>query len=278
MKNTILALTLCLISIHAFAAEEPFQTERAELPTTSVSPHSFKIGGKVTSFNYEEPGYMKDIGLLSGIEGSYSFQINSYLAWTTQGEYLQGTLDYDGSIQDVKTGKKTPHQSKQRFYVMDVTTVLSVDPTPESSSKIIPYLGLGFRDTFDNKDEAYDYRRDISYSYIPVGLKLVAGVSKGVKLTTTLEYDHLIVGYAKTYLSDANSKYSDIAPKLGSGSANKISEQLSWSLDSGKKLLVDLSYTQWKVAESEVVSIGDGSGKEPANTTALTSMSVGVQF
>lgn len=70
-----------------------------------------------------------------------------------------------------------------------------------------PHTGLGFRylhNDLRTNDFRQGYRRDNFLAYVPIGITHTTAILNGYKLSTTIEYNHLIKGIQKSKLSDQN--------------------------------------------------------------------------
>ncbi len=296
MFKSRFSVTVCssfLISALAFGQSETSSTEVSAdsspaIETTTVatetppaaqeSASKYLVGLRSTSFVYEEPSVMNSKGLLTGAAASYFYQVTNGVLLRADGEFLTGKTQYRGSLSDF-AGKTIPYSSEDRFRIMNFSTVGVVASNFTSSFVTAPFLGFGYRNTFDDKDGKYDYRRDITYYYLIYGLQFEVMNTQERSLILQAELNNMISGRCKTYLSDVNSKYPDLDLKQKSGMAYGLGLEYFHTLKTGGKLLTGLAYKKWQVPESEYYKYSDNLYfVEPENTTSLTSVTVGYLF
>lgn len=248
--------------------------EAPEIP--QPGSQKFVVGLKTVDFNYNEPGLMSDRGWLSGLNFQYHRMMSETNTLIVSADYVQGSTVYNGALQ-TNTGNTTPYSSTEQFRVMSLEAAFS---SPISNSGTWGVLvGLGYRNTYDNKTGQYDYRRDITYYYTVLGLTAQLYNQGKIKAVGIGELNTLLGGGAKTYLSDVSSSYKDVNFAFRNGAAVKIGVETTIKDFIGKEILVDVSYKYWTVADSNVEYVGNNSyGLEPHNTTGLTSISVGYVF
>lgn len=254
-------------------AEDPPVESTTVLP--EPSPNRYMVGVHSVDFNYQEPGLMSDQGRLNGIALGFQRTFNTDRYFKITADYAQGDTLYNGSLQ-TNFGVTTPYSSTERFRVFNMEFLLGREPT-DGSWPIS--TGIGYRNTYDNKTGQYDYRRDITYYYLIIGLNSPIYKNNNLKSILNLELSSLLGGGAKTYLSDVSTSYKDVNFEFQYGSALKAGLESYVTIFGDQQFLVDVSYKYWTLTDSKVEYIGNSSyGVEPHNTTGLFSITVGYVF
>jgi hypothetical protein len=270
-----------ILSATCWAEDADFPVETFSTTTATVakapSKSNYLLGARTVYFDYQEGDFMNDKGFLTGLAGGYFYQFMDNGLFRADGEFLQGGTKYNGGLQD-SSGHTTPYQSEDKFRVMNFSGIAMFSSSMTESFVTAPFLGLGYRNTLDGKDNKYDYTRDITYYYLIYGAQFEFINDSRTLFLMNLELDTLLGGQALTKLSDVDSSYPDMNLEFKSGSAYKIGFEFYYTLPTAGKLMAELSYKKWQVAQSKPVAFGDGYFVEPANTTALTSMTLGYLF
>lgn len=285
MKNTfIVSSILLLLALSCFASEEnpeaAWNSLEAEMESSqpkAPSQSNFLLGARRVHFEYQEPDFMKTDGYLDGITGSYFYRWVEGIMFRTDGEYLTGNTHYEGGLQD-NYGNQSDYKSEDKFRVINLSGVGMFRSRISDSFATNPFLGLGYRNTFDGKDGPYDYRRDITYYYMILGAQLELINNTAHVLLMNLELDSLVGGQAKSYLSDVDSRYPDPENEFRGGSAYKVGIEYYHTLPTIGKVMAEISYKKWQVGESKPVAYQDRYFVEPENKTTLTSLSLGLFF
>lgn len=275
---------LLLAPAFSFAEETPSSDLGAQFPVEAptkapaetTSPNRYILGIHTVDFNYQEPGLMSDRGRLNGLAFTYQYNMDTERNVKVVTDYVQGNTFYDGALQ-TNTGITTPYTSTESFRAMNLELILGRRPTDNFWAYTV---GVGYRNTFDANDNAnpYDYRRDITYYYLLMGVNPVIYNKNKIKSLLNLEFSSLMGGGAKTYLSDVSPSYRDVNFEFQYGAGLKIGLETFISLVDNHQFMVDLSYKYWTLGDSKVEYIGNGYGVEPHNTTGLTSITVGYVF
>lgn len=274
---------LLLAPVFAFAEDTPPIDLGAQVPVaptpapnlSPASPNRYMVGLQSVDFNYQEPDLMSDRGRLNGISVNYlrTFDVERYFKFTA--DYVQGETFYNGALQ-TNNGITTPYTSTEKFRLINMEFILG----RQRVDSIWGYtVGAGYRNTFDSKTNQYDYRRDINYYYVLLGLSPVIYNKHNMKSILNLEYSYLIGGGAKTYLSDVSSAYKDVNFEFQLGAAIKVGVETIITAFTDHQFMVDFSYKYWTLTDSKIEYIGNGSyGMEPRNNTGLMSITAGYVF
>ena len=183
--------------------------------------HSFALGTEISYFKYKE-SVMEDKGMMYGITGSYTFHINKMML-KTEGKFAYGQMDYDGA-----TWEMTPvNESGIPDYMLEFRWLLGYDFVVAKNITITPDFGVGYRWLQDNSQEksTSGYQRESNYLYFPVGVGIITPLDKSWSLGANIEYDFLMWGEQKTYLSDYNPGLNNIGSRQtrGYGARGSIS-------------------------------------------------------
>lgn len=278
MKKLIAVLTLVTLQLSlAMAAEENTNTMDPE-PRFIGLIRQLRWELKATHFDYQEPGVMQSRGTLMGPQITYTHN-DGALTLQGQAEYLRGQTNYDGNLSNGEAWNQ-----KDQFRTLNLNGRAMV-PTDLSDSFLTSFFaGAGARRTQSGKETAVDYSREIDYYYLAIGpqFQIIDGLKE--RLLVELEYDLLLTGTVKTYLSEVSKRYPDLSQKLSSGNAMQISVAYMHELGKGEVSL-GLSYKIWNVGRSEYTFVPNGGPQgddayffEPESKTALTSISAGYRF
>ncbi len=251
----ILAITLCFTFIgigSAFAQSELSQSQSPDQRVTAPAidqqrqKHFFAVGTEVSYFQYEEPGVMKETGVMAGIVGSYAY--HNYIMLKAEGKLAAGLLDYDGALSDGTplTINSIPN------YMFEVRGLLGYDFAAKAVT-ITPYLGIGYRWLQDNSQEqsVYGYKRESNRLYLPIGLEFVANLGNGWFLGAAGEYDFFLWGKQKSYGSDLNPAYPDVENKQTKGYGVRGSISIA---KKGEKVgfVIEPYVKYWNMDDSEI--------------------------
>lgn len=296
MKNAqiiVLSLFLLLLTIISFSSISHAQDENLSSSEDSASSsaistsasdsnadesnNSYQVALKTTNFLFEEPELMQDHGQLSGVAIAFSHRMSEESLLGFQGEYISGQTSYDGSLMD--DGERLTAKDNYRIYALEGMWIRN-SMVPEMF-KISPFLGLGYRNTFDGKDNDYDYRRENVYVYGIAGAEIELAESRGILLLAKGQFNFLVGGQNKSYMTDAydSDVYPDVELKFKSGQAFKLGLEMHYTLPNKNKLQADVSWTEWRVGDSETFQVAENKYLvEPNSKTTLTSLSLGYIF
>jgi hypothetical protein len=160
-----------------------------EVTEESLAGPKWEIGPEVSYFRYEEPGTMKDRGVLYGVAGAYTRYDENRL-FRIEGEFCFGLVDYDGSLDD-----GTPYtMDNSRDYLLNLRLLWGRPwGTGDWDSRFC--AGLGYRAL--NDDSSHDplgYDRQSNYLYLPVGLKTYHELADHWQIGLGGELDVLLLG------------------------------------------------------------------------------------
>lgn len=187
-----------------------------------------EIGFTLSKYRYEEPGVMYLNGFKFGIDASEIITFKNFWYLRSDGRLAGGLTDYFG------TG--TMENILDIYY--EGRLLLGKDFQIDELSIVSPFFGLGGRVLFNDlrgitSTGRIGYRRLSTYFYIPVGIIHRIKLKEKVILSTTLEFDHLVIGSQKSYLSDLLVGCSDVVNIQRNGFGLKVSsmyEKNNWSV------------------------------------------------
>jgi hypothetical protein len=221
-----------------------------------LSPPRWEIAPEVSWFRYEEPGIMKDTGILYGFAASYTRYRQTDLL-RLEGGFSTGLIDYEGSLTD-----GTPYTMEDcRDYLINVRGLWGRPWQAERWDHRF-YAGFGYR--YLNDDSTQDpagYNRHSNYFYMPVGLKAYHELAGDWQIGLGGELDVLLLGIQISGISDGDSSY--VTNFQGPGFGARLSVELrhkSTALD----LAVAPFLQYWWIDDS---SVSDDGWYEPRNST-----------
>ncbi|MFA4991487.1 MAG: hypothetical protein WC569_02790 [Candidatus Omnitrophota bacterium] len=215
----------------------------------------FDFGTEISNIKYEEPGVMKEEGVMYGIAASYTYR-NAYML-RADGRYASGQVDYknSGTLNDIDD------------YILELRGLVGYDLSKNKTKTFTPYAGFGYRYLLDDQGGmttstgAKGYDRESNYFYSPIGIETTNSFNNGWTMGATLEYDYFWKGKQKSYLSDARLydpitgyyTYNDIENSQDSGYGVRGSMKLE---KKGKKLDfgVEPYIRYWKIKQSDVTA------------------------
>lgn len=257
MKKSLLALGLSALVVVAPAAHAQ------GMPLTTLT--GSELGLQLSSYRYEEDNngayFMSLEGRKLGVTGAFTQARANGWYWGADGRYAGGNTDYDSA--------GTGHKSANPDYYMEGRVTLGRD-LAVAAQVLSPYSGLGYR-YLSNDLRGYTttgaagYRRISSYIYLPLGLAHRVRVGSQARFVTTFEYDYLIEGTQRSYMTDLGYN-RDLLNQQRSGHGLRLGlayEEAHWS--------IGVFVHQWDIARSDVGTYTDAtlvySGVEPHNIT-----------
>ena len=257
--KTLLTLSLASLALLAGTAH----AQGMPLTTTTGSD----IGVQVSGYTYEEEvngAFFMDLqGNKLGLSGSFTEARDNGWFWGGDLRYASGHVEYRSA--------GTGEMSGIRDYYIDARLTFGQDF--ETGGQVwAPYAGLGYR--YLNNDlrgysstGAMGYRRTSQYVYLPLGVTHRFRVNTEARFATTLEYDYLLQGLQRSYLTDVTGYDSDMdnLQRRGYGlRLNLAYETPGWS--------AGVFFHYWDIADSDIgTATKPGptivAGYEPENTT-----------
>ncbi len=253
----------------------------ANAATDVGAPDSFWKGfsvNAVTAYvDYREAEVMTEIGLLEGVKISfYSQDETSKTTYLFDGEYLIGSLTYDGG--DLFSGKRFQRRTSDSLF--NLRGVIGVSLPLSKSWSWNPFGGLGYRLLSDKLEGSGSYLRQISYLYIPLGASFTAWLNNSWSIYFAADLDLVISGIVRNRLSDLDPSNSDLFLKNNGYGFRLVS---ALRADFGRfSLHLEPYYQRWTINESErqavIINGSPGFIYEPKNTSDLIGLNLGVDF
>lgn len=231
------------------------------------------LGVALSSYRYEEDVndsyFMSLDGKKLAAVGKYTRTFASQMFWNVDGRFANGALDYDSASSGSKSGNPDWYVEFRGTIGRDFIV---------GNQVLAPYAGLGMRYLMNDlrgqtTTGAAGYRRSSTYIYLPLGLTHRFGADAGGRIATTLEYDALLVGTQRSYMTDINGYTSDLVNTQRNGHGlrfNVAYERAGWSITA--------FWQTWDIDKSDTAYFTSNnalySGYEPHNTTR----EVGVQM
>lgn len=212
---------------------------------------NWEIGPEVFHLTYEEPGVMKEEGVMYGLQGAVEFhdfipgpvhmlRVEAAYAWGEQ-DY---TSDWTGDIDDIETS------------VFEVRGVLGHD-IQLSGGAVTPYFGFGYRWKKDraggmvSTSGALGYDRESNYYYSPFGIALTADLEKGWSIGGQVEYDLFWSGSQKSCFSELHPLNSDLVNDQDNGYGLRASLRIAKELGETFLVVVEPFWRYWDIDQSE---------------------------
>jgi hypothetical protein len=253
MKN----ITAVLVAIAMLPMTTSARAESSSLKTQT----GYDIGLSLSSYKYQEPGYMSSKGVKMGLDLHTVKVLQNDLFVRGDLRYAFGTVDYNGSGSD----------SGEPDWYIEARGLVGKD-WAISGAVLAAYTGVGYRYLFNDgrgiTSTGYaGYRRESNYLYLPVGIIHRMAINDQARLESTLEYDRLLAGKQISRLSDAGL-LQDITNNQNNGYGLKLSvmyHKSDWAIG---------PYADyWNIGQSDMAAVYNqngtlfGSGAEPKNNT-----------
>jgi hypothetical protein len=236
------------------------------------------LGNETSYIKYEEPGIMKETGVMTGIVGSYTYRDNVMLK--IEGKYSYGQVDYDGQLTD-----GTPYTLNGiDDNMLEFRALAGYDVALSERSFITPYIGFGYR--YLNDDSSFDtagYERESNYYYSPVGVEALASFKNGWSVGATVEFDHLWKGIQKSHLDNFLVGLNTLENHQNKGYGIRGSIKVQKRADN-KEWIAEPYVRYWNIKESdedEVTYFGTPLGVvgyEPKNNSTEIGIKLAVKF
>ncbi|MFH2069324.1 MAG: autotransporter outer membrane beta-barrel domain-containing protein [Candidatus Omnitrophota bacterium] len=256
VKKMVVAGVLCftlLAAVRSFA--EPPQV------------NAWELGIGVSGFTYDEPGLMKEEGVLVGLKASYAHRRKLMLK--AEAEIGFGTVSYDGS-----TWGGDPVTADGGDYKWELRGLVGYDFV-KGTVLLTPYTGIAYRYLNDQLSGVGAYERESNYYYSPIGLEINKEFANGWSWNTTLEYDIFWNGLQVSHLSDVDPGLNDIKNDQTDGYGYRISMKFQNKNGFG----IEPYYRYWDIKQSDPAIVTYegtpvGIGVEPKNN----SREIGIMF
>lgn len=218
---------------------------------TRLHRKHWEIGPEVYHAAYEEPGVMKEDGIMYGIKGGIEFHdlvFGPFDLLRVDARYARGEQDYvsarTGDIDDINIS------------VFEVRGVLGYD-IRFSRTVLTPYTGFGYRWKKDRADDmvstsgALGYDRESNYSYSPLGITVTADLDKGWSIGGSVEYDLFWGGTQKSFFSKLHPLNGDLVNDQDDGYGLRASLRVARELDETFLIAIEPFWRYWNIAQSK---------------------------
>ncbi len=215
------------------------------------------VGVSVSKYTYAEPNVMTLKAQNIGIEYSGTYAFGSQ--WPNQGKtwFIGGDIRYATGAADYESPKDGTISDTPNRYV-EGRLILGKD-FDMGTYVLAPYAGLGLRLLHnDLRSNPAGYRRDSSYTTVPLGVVHRIKFSDQSVLSTTVEYAHLISGVQKAQLADTKLNLENVSLDQNKGYGFRLAMMLRFA-----NMSFGPTVSYWNIAKSEVYK----GWFEPANTT-----------
>lgn len=256
----------------------------------------WEFGSELSWFNYEEPNFMEEDGILYSFFGGYTHRthenakVGSLSEMFSNGNNINvfevdarvgfGNVDYEsvstGSVDNVDD------------FIFELRGVAGYDFPVAEDSRITPYIGFGYRYLNDDSagkttsTGASGYERESNYFYIPVGVEVATELENDWSLSASVEYDFFVTGKQESHLGDAIAGLSTIENDQDDGFGVRGSVKVTKKMEKFD-VFIEPYVRYWKVDDSEVAPITFsgvlvGFGQEPENNSVETGARIGFNF
>jgi hypothetical protein len=264
MKKRILSVVICLVFLGVGSSfAKPVQT--------------WELGAELSGIAYKEPGVMKQDGVMYGIAGAWTKHYDGSML-KAEARFSYGQVDYEnsGTLDDIDD------------FMLEFRMLGGKELPVSKSSTITAYAGFGYRYLRDDMSGrttstgAAGYVRESNYYYIPIGVEALTRLEQGWSLGAVLEYDLFLWGKQVSYLSDANSNFSDIENDQNDGYGWRGSIKLR-KKGRGKEYVIEPFIRYWDIEQSESQDVFYngvlwGYGYEPKNNSRELGIKLSVIF
>ena len=168
-----------------------------------TAPH-WEIAPEISVFRYEEPGLMRDKGILYGGTGAYTHCRGNKL-FRIEGEFALGTVDYEGALVDYQgtpIAGASYTMEGNHDWLLNLRLLLGRQwETGDWDNRF--YAGLGYRGLSDDStQDPAGYERQSSYFYLPLGLKTYHDLAGHWQIGLGGELDLLLLGLQFSHILD----------------------------------------------------------------------------
>lgn len=264
-------------------------------PAAAQTRPGFEIGAELFDYAYRErvegEVVAQDDGTFGGVTLGYVETIGggSFLRARFSADF--GSTDYRSPLLGIIGGDDNPSGPVRLKDVSQDIGQLELqfghDFAFGRGVTLAPFTGIGARvlnDYSGKKAEFGGYDRQISYSYIPVGLAVRTPMGGRTSLLLSAQYNQVLRGHARSYFSKIDPEFPDIKLDLKRGHGLEASAVLQRSL--GRRAIsVGPFIRHWNISRSKsfVLTDPEGSGEaiefyEPKNRTTEIGVRLGFSF
>lgn len=171
---------------------------------------SIKAGIGVASYEYHEPAVMKTRGNKIAADIGVNWALTSDYFGAASLRYVTGSVDYRS---DAQFGSASAND-KRDYYIE--TRALAGRRMRFGGTNVALFTGLGYRYLYNdlrglNTLGQAGNRRTNAMVYLPVGVTLSRPIEGASRVEAGIEWNQLLYGRQKTYLSDSLPNYADVS-------------------------------------------------------------------
>ncbi|MCG8343984.1 MAG: hypothetical protein MI685_02345 [Chlorobiales bacterium] len=249
---------------------------------------NWEIGPELYHAVYEEPGVMKEKGMLYGVKGAGEFHdvLPGLIDMVRiEASYARGGQDYTsfltGDIDDIEAT------------VFEVRGMAGHD-IEFSGAVLTPYTGFAYRRKKNNAgglvstSGALGYDRVSNYYYTPLGIAFAADLDKGWSIGGSVEYDLFWNGTQKSRFGELHPLNSDLVNDQDDGYGLRASLRVAGKLDETFFLALEPFWRYWNIGRSKQGIYDEyndflgravrKTGYEPANSTSEIGLNILLLF
>ena len=289
MKKLVVFILMLAVSLPVLARED--------------KKHNFELAYEYSDYGYREPHMDYPIHITAIKQGaSLVYTRNSVMSGDVDPDdptfaslefrYMNGKADYDGYLQPGGIPFKT--YNEKDYYMEAALKFGKYYALGTETTRLWPYLGIGWRSLRNGEDGlqdyggviGYSYQRTSTYVYIPLGLNLTFEMGPASRFTVNGQFDWLIHGNQNSHVDDSWNVNS-VSNKQDKGFGLRVSGKLETDLG-GIGLFVEPFYRYWKIQNSQKVTyyvvdsgghiVGEGQMWEPFNITREYGIRAGITF
>ncbi|MDP3628332.1 MAG: hypothetical protein Q8S12_17245 [Hydrogenophaga sp.] len=238
-----------------------------------------EIGIQVSSYRYEEDRngsfFMSLDGKKLGLSGSFTQTYGDRWFWGGDARYASGNADYASASTGSKSANPDSYVDARLTFGRDFDV---------GDQVLAPYTGLGYRYLSSDlrgysTTGAAGYRRTSNYIYLPLGVTHRFRMGPDARFATTFEYDYLLQGMQRSYMTDIPSGGYDRDLNNLQRRGYGLRLDMAYETD---RWSAGVFYHYWNIADSDIgVYTAPGlvySGYEPHNITREAGVQVKVRF
>jgi hypothetical protein len=277
------------VMLKDFLSPDLYQNVQPKIPSNvKTRVHSVDLGAEFLYYRYQEP---KPVGVtlwgpMYGFYAKYAYRpaphniLNNFLtnAYFLQARYATSRdLEYKGS--GIIKGE---HDEAMEF-----RGLIGKDYFIGRDSRVTPYFGFGYRYLIDHGNgrvtstDFHGYDRKSHYYYLPLGGDVAIEMPKNWEIDFNAEYDILLHGMQKSFLSDVNRFDTDFTNSQDKGFGLRASVKI---LKHGSIVdyYMEPYIRYWNIEESKPKpGVDEGTIQtlvEPKNNTTEIGSKFGIQF
>lgn len=271
----VFAATISFFPALGANAAMNLSNDRSEMTT------EFEVAPEISSIKYEEPNIATEKGLMYGISGAYTTRFPEKWVLGVDGRFSVGQVDYDsngtGSIDNIWD------------YIIEVRGTAGYDLQVLNSTRVTPYLGLGYRFLRDelggevSTTNALGYDRQSAYFYLPIGVKTMTPLTNEWFVGLNVEYDIFLDGTQKSELGDAIAGLDTLENDQDQGYGVRGSIQVVKSSDR-YDFFIEPFIRYWNIKQSDTKAVTYSGtpigvvGYEPKNNSTEIGAKLGMHF